>query len=303
MIIRPRPHPLELLFILRGSIVRDIAPKVLAIMALSAGVVALADIHRIPLPDAGTIPFSIIGLALSVFLGFRNNACYDRWWEARKHLGDLVVQTRAFAREAGVLLPDETLRRRLVHAAIGFTHALTASLRGQDAHAAARTWLPEPLADRLQSSQNLPDAILRAINVDLRDALQSGALSDILYQTLSQRLLALTAIQAACERIRHTPMPFAYALLLHRTAWLFCLLLPFGLASGLGWMTPFIVMVVAYTFFGLDALGDQLEEPFGLQDHGLPLDALARIIEIDFREGLGEKDLPERLQPVEYLLL
>ncbi|WP_231378446.1 bestrophin family ion channel [Bordetella sp. FB-8] len=50
-------------------------------------------------------------------------------------------------------------------------------------------------------------------------------MSDIVYQGLLQRVAACAAVQAACERIHNTPAPFAYSLLLHRTAWLFCLLL------------------------------------------------------------------------------
>jgi putative membrane protein len=43
-------------------------------------------------------PFTLLGVALSIFLGFRNSACYDRWWEARRQLGALVAESRSFAR-------------------------------------------------------------------------------------------------------------------------------------------------------------------------------------------------------------
>ncbi len=109
----------------------------------------------------------------------------------------------------------------------------------------------------------------------------------------------MAAVAAACERIKHTPIPFPYSLLLHRTAWLYCFLLPFGLVDTVGYMTPFVVAIVAYTFFGLDALGDEIEEPFGTADNHLPLDALCREIEINLREALGETELPLLLQPVE----
>jgi putative membrane protein len=303
MIVRPRPHPLQLLFIIRGSIIIDIAPKVLTILALACAVVWLSHIYPTILLATGAVPFSIIGLALSVFLGFRNNACYDRWWEARKHWGDLIVQARALARESDALLIDPATRRRVVHGVIGFAHALAASLRGQDALALSGKWLPAGLQDRLQTAPNIPDTILRGINQELAGCLRQGELTDVLYQGLSQRLLALTAIQAACERIRNTPVPFAYSLLLHRTAWLFCLLLPFGLVAALGEMTPLVVTLIAYTFFGLDSLGDELEEPFGVLENNLPLNALVRIIEIDLLSGLGETELPAPLKPEGFVLL
>jgi putative membrane protein len=60
--------------------------------------------------------------------------------------------------------------------------------------------------------------------------------------------------------------------------------------------------LVSYTFFGLDALGDEIEEPFGNSPNDLPLAALSRNIEINLREGLGESDLPKPLAPINYLL-
>jgi putative membrane protein len=113
----------------------------------------------------------------------------------------------------------------------------------------------------------------------------------------------MVATGAACERIRNTPIPFSYTLLLHRTAYLYCFLLPFGLVDTIGFMTPFVVAIVAYTFFGLDALGDEIEEPFGCSANDLPLEAICRGIEITLRESLGEKDLPKPFRPVDYQLL
>jgi putative membrane protein len=245
------------------------------------------------------VPFSILAIALSVFLGFRNNACYDRWWEARKHWGDLIVQLRAFARECQAVL-GPLRQQSLLRRGIGFAHALAGRLRDLDPGLEA--WLPPGELATLANRHNVPDGVLHLISQELGECLRAGEISDIVYQGLQQRLLAMTAIQAACERIRSTPPPFAYSLLLHRTAWLFCLLLPFGLAGSLGLMTPLVVTAIAYTFFGLDALGDELEEPFGLLENDLPLNALVRVVEIDLLQALGEK-APEPLLPVGFVLL
>ena len=94
----------------------------------------------------------------------------------------------------------------------------------------------------------------------------------------------------------------AGALLLHRTAYLYCFLLPFGLVDMIGFMTPFVVAIVAYTFFGLDALGDEIEEPFGLEANDLPLDTLCRTIEVNLLESLGEPAGRASLAPVNYCL-
>lgn len=302
MIVRPRPNSLQLLFILRGSIVPQIAARLLAITGFACFVLWLQHAGFITLSEMPLAPFSFLGLALSVFLGFRNNACYDRWWEARKQWGDLIVQARSFARESHALLTPSLQHDAMVHSIIGFSHALAAALRDNDSHSAASAWLSPERAEALAGKHNLPDAILRDIHQDLVSCLREGQLSDILYEGLCHRLHAMSHIQAACERIRNTPTPFAYSLLLHRTAWLFCLLLPLGLAGVIGWMTPLVVAITAYTFFGLDALGDELEEPFGLTANDLPLNALVRTIEIDLLETLGVTELPAPLLPKNYLL-
>jgi putative membrane protein len=120
--------------------------------------------------------------------------------------------------------------------------------------------------------------------------------------SMDKTFTRMTAAAASCERIRNTPMPFSYALLLHRTAYMYCFLLPFGLVDTTGFMTPFVVAIVAYTFYGLDALGDELEEPFGLESNDLPLDTICRSIEISLGRTLGETDLPAPLRPEGYRL-
>jgi ion channel-forming bestrophin family protein len=127
----------------------------------------------------------------------------------------------------------------------------------------------------------------------------AGRIEAMDYRILDERLSTLAALQAGCERIANTPLPFAYTLLLHRSAYIFCLLLPFGLASSLGWMTPLLTIVIAYSFFGLDALSEELEDPFGIEANDLPLDRMCRICEISVFEALGEKP-PQPMAAVDF---
>jgi putative membrane protein len=302
MIVRPRPTAFGLLFILRGSILPTIASRLLAVLVVSAGVALAHALAPQLLRDINPAPFTLFGLALSIFLGFRNNACYERWWEGRKQWGQLVAETRCLARDVMTLLPnDALLRRRCAHRAIAFAHALRAQLRGDQGSTTAE-WLAGPEWERVAKARSRPDAILLGFAAELAELLRRGALSDMLYRGFAQRLDAMTAIQTACERLRSTPTPFAYTLLLHRTAWLFCLLLPFGMVGTLGWATPILAVILAYAFFGLDALGEELEQPFDRSQNALPLDALVRAIEIAAGEALGDPVLPEPLLPRDFLL-
>lgn len=304
MIVRPRPGSWQLLYILRGSIVPAVAPKVLGIFLLALAVSAFAELAPPPgIERLSVAPFSLLGLVLSIFLSFRNSACHERWWEGRKLWGQLILESRSFARECRALLPDDVdTRRRVSRLVIGFAHALAARLRDNDPQAAARSWLEPAAQAGLDARRNTPDQLLDMAAQELAVPLREGRLDPYLYGLLETRLVAMSSIQAGCERIRSTPLPFAYTLLLHRCAWLFCGLLPFGLVNALGWATPLVSAILAYAFFGLDQLGDEMEEPFGLEHNDLPLDAMVRTIEIDLLDGLGERPLPEPLQPRDYVL-
>ena len=310
MIVRPRPGLLRLFFILRGSVLQRIFPQVLVVMALST-VVVLAhrtDPGRIPSFDGA--PFALLGIALSVFLGFSNNACYDRWWEARKAWGQLVAMARDLVRQTLILehrVPAAAAgRRRLVDLAIAFPHALVVHLREGASPVDLGRVLPAGMEREALPGvpdKFLPDRILRGMGAVLATLRSAGHLSDMEFVMIDGVLGRMTETLTACERIKTTPVPFGYALLLHRTAYLFCFLLPFGFADVLGWGTPLAAALVAYTFFGLDALGGELEEPFGTLPNDLPIAALATAIEIILREGMGERDLPVALEPVDFMLL
>ena len=299
MIVRPKPTLFDVMFTLKGSIAQHIAIRLFVITLLATGVTLLSFRDPNLFAQLGTGPFTLVGLSLSIFMSFRNNACYDRWWEGRKQWGALIGEVRTLIRETACLGADAD-RAVMLRAVCGFLHALAAQLRDCDAQAAAMPWLPD---DRdLGLAPSVPDAALAVSGRALDALVARGTVGEWRFTIVASRLHQMSAAQVACERIRSTPLPFAYTLLLHRTAYLFCCLLPFGIAGALGWATPLVTAIVGYTFFGLDALGDELEQPFGFEVNDLPLDAIVRIMERDIRAALGETDLPPLLAPVDFLL-
>lgn len=91
-------------------------------------------------------------------------------------------------------------------------------------------------------------------------------------------------------------MPFVYSLLVRRTTYLYCVLLPFALVETTGPFVPIFVAVVAYVFFGLQAVTNELEHPFRQGQNGLPLRALCRTIEISVAQAL-DRPAPPPLSP------
>ncbi|MHA6205759.1 bestrophin family protein [Dyella soli] len=306
MVIHPTSRPLSLmLFTLRGSIVPAIWKRVVGMMLLAVLMVGLE--RRLPHAgvDLGAVPLTLMGLTLAIFLGFRNNVAYERWWEARTLWGELLIVLRNLARQTCSLpddLPREQQRLR-VHRLIAFAHALRHQLRGTPAAEDLSRWLPAAEAAALAHSPNPPNALLGSIGESYAQLRREHRLDSILLAGIDAQVSRMSYVLGGCERIHGTPIPFAYILLLHRTVYMYCLLLPFCLVSSVGWLTPLMVGVLSYTFFGLDALGDQIENPFERLPNDLALDAMCRTIEISLGELLGEQELPAPLQPVDGVLL
>lgn len=303
MIVRQTPHRFKIFFTLRGSIIPKIYPQVLLVTILSTVITIIQ--HWVPdsFPYYGTATFTLLGIALSLFLGFRNNASYQRWWEARGLWGQLVYECRSLTRQVLSFIDEEdeagqNAQKNMIYLTIAFTHAVRHRLRGTSPWQDIERFVEPIHHASMHQAKNLPDYLMRLMGKQLGDIRRQGLVSDHIIQNMDARLTSMTIVLAACERIHNTPLPFAYMLLVHRTTYLYCIMLPFGLVASLGWATPLISAVIAYAFFGLDALSEELEEPFGLAANQLPLTALSRTIEINLLEALGETDLPPDIAPI-----
>ena len=136
---------------------------------------------------------------------------------------------------------------------------------------------------------------------EIAEAGRAGAIDGYGLRALGERLGSLTAQQAGCERIVLTPLPFVYSLLIYRTIWLFCLLVPFALVNTAGWWTPVFVAIVGYVFLGLAEVTEELSHPFTTSTNGLPLDAICRAAEISLAPHVGEEP-PPPMRPKDYFL-
>ncbi len=297
MIVRSQPSFRDALFAVHGSILPHIAPRLCVIAGISVAAIWVEAQNPDRFVFFSAIPFTLIGIALSVFMSFRNNTCYARWWEGRQLWGELIVAARSFARTTS-LLPEEC-RRELSYGVCGFACGLAARLRGEDEIAAIAPWVS---TETMERDPNPTNAVLDRMGRSLLKLVSEDVITPIHYSVIEGEIGTFSSVQGACERIASTPVPFAYSLLLHRTALVFCVTLPFALAGALGWWTLLPVLLVAYTFFGLDALGTELEDPFGVQPNSLPIYALKRTIERDMLSLLGEENLPPPLQADRHIL-
>ena len=279
MIVREQNDTLKTLLSWRGTILPKILPPLGVVMLISAIVGGIEYTNLYRFPELPLVGFTLIGVVLSIFLGFKNSACYDRWWEARKLWGGLIAVARHFDRDCRIF-PQGRRERVIQHVIVFANVALT----------------------QLYQQANAPQYTLSLIQWELMQALKQGEISDIIYTQMNQYVTELSLVQTGCDRIATTPLPFAYSVLLNRTVYFFCFMLPFSLGSLLGLATPLLVGILAYTFLGLDALSSEIEEPFGTQSNDLPLDSMVRTIEIELLSTLGKPTPPPILAQDQNLL-
>ncbi|GAB0119777.1 bestrophin family protein [Acidisoma sp. 7E03] len=304
MIVRPRLGFREIFIFRHETVLGEIWRPLLGFGLWAALVVVIHDTLPRVLRGHAPGPYALIGVALSVFFSFRNNACYERWWEGRCQWGHLILSVRNFARQTLILETGAgEERRHLLRLTVAFCYALVSHLRPSFALAASDRFLTPEEVDALRTAPNRPNAILQRIGQSLAALRAAGTVSDIGFQLLDHSVQQFGTTLGACERIRSSPVPFSYHQLLQRTTFLFLLVLPFGFLGILGWADILAEVIIAYVFLGLDVLGDELERPFGDRPNNLPLAALAQIIEIDLRAAMGETDLPPMPKAVDCVLM
>jgi len=292
MIIRRSENWFRMLLMWHGSVLPTILPQLGLMLALS---VFAMYVQRVPLEMA---PFSLLGVSLAIFLAFRNNASYQRYLEARQLWGNILVSGRTLVSQSLAYLPSSDIDQRLTaRRVIAFAHLLRHQLRNSDPREDIERLLGAQAAEDLQHEAYRPVAILHG----LRCAMKGAADGQVLWM-LDAQLNALGNAVGGCERIASTPIPYPYAVLLHRTIYLYCFLLPFGLVHAIGAATPVMAVFVAYTLFALEAIAQEIGDPFGSAPNSLALEAMCRTIERSLLELCGETLPPELAAGKDYRL-
>ena len=294
MIRRPI-EPLKMLFVLQGSYFkRLIVPQVLLFIFSFLIYFYQTHIATEPVPLNPSV-FAILGISLAIFHGFCNNAAYDRFWEGRKLWGTLVWLSRNIARQV-LTLPNVSMaeKQAFIRHQIAFVHSLRQQLRGEDNTANLQRLLTVE-EQQAVVGQNFIALRLTQIMGQMLANWQTEQKIDVWqWQSLDNTLGEIAHIQAGCERINNTPIPYAYFVLLHRTVYLYCFMLPFGLGNTIGWVTPFVVSFVGYTFMALNEIVDEISEPFGTGENELPLGMMCDTIETQLSMLSHQKFAPEQ---------
>ncbi|EBW8691694.1 ibestrophin [Salmonella enterica subsp. enterica serovar Adelaide] len=298
MIVRPPQHWFIRLFTWHGSVLSSIIFRLSLNIGMSIVAIVLFQWYEQLGIHLTVAPFSLLGIAIAIFLGFRNNATYSRFIEARALWGTMIIAQRNIMRLVINLVPDDkNLHKTICDYLIAYSWSLKNQLRNNEASYDVYRILPKSVFLSVMNSAYPTNKILLLLNREIAKINKDGLISDIHFNLISSSINELSHVQGGCERIANTPVPFAYTLILQRTVYLFCTLLPFALVTDLRYMTPFVSVFISYAFLAWDALAEQLEKPFGTESNDLPLNAICNTIERNLMDMTKQKPLPPIHQP------
>ena len=245
--------------------------------------------------EIAVVPVTILGGALAIFLGFRNNSAYDRWWEARKIWGAIVNVSRNFGTQVVAYMEDKEAQNIMVRRHLAWLHALDMHLRKHMDLDRLKGYLRDDLLHMLASARNVPVQILHRQGQVITEALRQGHLTEFQHSMLMADIRTMYEEQGKAERIKNTVFPYYYNYFTRVFLWVFILALPCALVASMNWLMIPITGLVAFVFYILDQTGNVTEEPFENRAADIPISSIVRTIEIDLLQQIEAEDIPDHL--------
>lgn len=255
---------------------RKLRPALL-LQAIYTSIIVLALLHYFDFEYKGaTAIHSLLGIVLGLFLVFRVNSSYDRWWEGRKLWGMQVNVARNFATKINTILPEHLIddRRYFATQISNFNYAFKESLRAGVKLSEMQDTLEPHFLPELEKRQHKPLYIVDEMYARLNKRFHEGHFTGEQFLALDNELSEFMDIIGACERIRNTPIPHSYNMFIKKFIFIYCATLPFGLLSLTHYLTIPISVGIFYILVSTELISEEIEDPFGLDDNDLPLDEL-----------------------------
>jgi putative membrane protein len=199
---------------------------------------------------------SMLGFVIAMLLVFRTNTAYERWWEGRKKIQELkynyisIVTIIEGSFNLGSIQKEYFYKE--LHKQLEYIRSF---LKSED-HILVKSQIRQM------------GILLRMVN-DYRQDLKPEEIAD-----LRKYLQEISCMIVACERIKYTPIPIAYAIHVKLCIFIYVATLPFSLFHDLDlWSTP-IVMALYFIISGTEIISNEIENPFQGEANDLPVDEL-----------------------------
>lgn len=267
----------------KSDTVRKLWPAIL-FMGLLSWLVAYLELDYFNLSQNSTLKntsilHTVIGFVLSLLLVFRTNTAYDRWWEGRKMWGKLVNDSRNLAIKLNALIPEEDKVTRIyfsnkikLFAKVLHTHLTSESTKymlDEEEH---------PEYDESLKAQHPPTKVVGKLYVALQKLEKDKIISPQDKLILDQNLNGLLDVAGACERIKNTPIPIAYAVFIKKFIFVYVLTLPIGYVFTTGYFIVPLVMIIFYVLLSIELIAEEIEDPFNGGTDDLPTAKIAENI-------------------------
>ncbi|KAH6570409.1 hypothetical protein BASA50_004134 [Batrachochytrium salamandrivorans] len=225
----------------------------------------------------------IISVVMGLLLVFRTNTAYDRFWEARRLWGILFSHTRNLTRFIWVHCPvteehDVYNKYAVTNLILAYAVSVKHHLREESGHKFEDLHnllihLPDYRPGTFHPPVgNLPLEISRHISAYTVSCRKRDQADIPTFTAMTVAISGMVDCLSNFERIRNCPIPLAYSIHLKQTLFVYLLALPFQLVIGMGWATIPIVAVASFTLLGIEAIGGEIENPFGYDPNDLRVD-------------------------------
>ena len=273
------------------------------VIVSAIGILLAALTHRFDLPE---IPLTIpvfLGTAISILLSFKLNQSYDRWWEARKIWGSIVNDSRSLVIQLGGFVNnDNRTIKKVAYRQIAWCYALANSLRKLDPLQNLNQFVSEEDLKEIRLHNNKPLALIQLHSRDIKYLRNTAQIDAFAHIQLDNTLVRLCDSQGKAERIKSTVFPVTYRQFLHYIIYIFVVTLSVALTDLAFYFELPILLLISSAFFLLEKSATHMQDPFENRPTDTAVNAISQTIELNIKQLLNEKDVPEFAEPKEFYL-
>lgn len=234
-----------------------------------------------------TAVHSLLGIVLGLFLVFRVNSAYDRWWEGRKLWGLLVNNTRNLSAKLSSFLSEDDRENRNYFAQMipNYVTAMKEHLRdGVDLE--DLDLVEDGFLSKLKTKDHIPNVLSQMMYKKVNQLYIDKKITGDQFFVLDKELKQFSDILGGCERIKNTPIPYSYSMYIKKFIFTFTITLPFAFMTEFHYITVPIVLFVFFILVSVELIAEEIEDPFGNDRNDLPTDQLCEKIKKNVRELL-----------------
>ncbi|MGD1805902.1 bestrophin family protein [Dapis sp. BLCC M126] len=276
-----------LVFDFNSSVIPSIWKRVLVIMIFALGV-TIAHGNNLPMsqPILGSI---IPGIVLGLLLVFRTNTAYDRYWEGRKLIGLISKNCCIMAKNIMVFVSEsnsEDYQKKISHIKllIAMFIAIKLQLRQEKVNEEIKNYISEIQYLELTRTKNMPLQMTKWLAIYFNELAKNNTINELTFMTWNQKIEEIFIAFGGCQRIATTPIPKAYSIHLKHLLLIYCFAIPFQFVAELSWWTVPVAGVISFALLGIEAIGLEIENPFGYDHNDLPLDNITTTMTEDIQE-------------------